>query len=123
VIIADTTIWIDHLRSTDPTLARLAAGAELLMHPFVVGELALGSIARRAERLREWADLPMAKMLRHDDVLAFVEANRLYSRGIGYTDVNLLASAATSDGVQLWTRDGSLKRLAGEFGVLARLDH
>ena len=123
MIIADTTIWIDHLRSADPTLARLAAGAELLMHPFVVGELSLGSIAKRTQRLKEWADLPRAKVLRHDDILTFVEVNRLYSRGIGYTDVNLLASAATSDGVQLWTRDGSLKKLAGEFGVLARLDH
>jgi predicted nucleic acid-binding protein len=123
MILADTTIWVDHLRSPDPTLARLAAGAELVMHPFVIGELALGSIAKRALRLKEWADLPVAKVLRHDDILAFVETNRLYSRGIGYTDVNLLASAATSDGVLLWTRDGSLRDLAAEFGVLAKLDH
>jgi predicted nucleic acid-binding protein len=122
VIIADTTIWIDHLRSSDPTLARLAAGAELLMHPFVVGELTLGSITKRAERLREWSDLPSAKVLRHDDILKFIESNRLFSRGIGYTDVNLLASAATSDGVHLWTRDSKLAKVADEFDVLARLD-
>jgi predicted nucleic acid-binding protein len=67
--------------------------------------------------------LPSAKVLRHDDILRFIESNRLFSRGIGYTDVNLLASAATSDGVQLWTRDGKLAKAADEFGVLARLDH
>jgi len=123
VIIADTTIWINHLRSADPTLERLVAGVEILMHPFVFGELVLGSLAHRAERLREWADLPVAKVLRHDDILTFVETNRLFARGIGYTDVNLVASAATSDGVQLWTRDRCLRDVANDFGVLARLDH
>ena len=123
MIIADTTIWIDHLRLADRTLERLVEGVEILMHPFVTGELALGSIAHRPRRLREWSELPQAKVLRHDDLMAFVDKHRVFSRGIGYTDLNLLASAATSDGVQLWTRDGALVKLAGEFGVLARLDH
>jgi predicted nucleic acid-binding protein len=123
VILADTTIWINHLRSADPTLERLVLGVEILMHPFVLGELVLGSLAQRARRIREWNDLPSAKVLRHDDLLAFVEAHRMFSRGIGYTDANLLASAATSDGVLIWTRDTSLSRLADEFGILARLDH
>ena len=122
MIIADTTIWIDHLRSSDPTLERLVAGVEILMHPFVVGELVLGSIADRSHRLRQWADLPVAKVLRHDDLLAFIESNRLFARGIGYTDVNLVASAATSDGVLLWTRDRRLHGVAADFGVLARRD-
>jgi len=93
------------------------------MHPFVIGELALGSIAKRAVRISEWRDLPRAKVLRHDDIMTFIEAHGLFARGVGYTDINLLASAATSDGVLLWTRDGRLSRLADEFGVLARLDH
>jgi predicted nucleic acid-binding protein len=123
VIIADTTIWIDHLRSRDPTLERLMEGIEVLMHPFILGELMLGSIADRTDRLREWRDLPKAKVLRHEDVQLLIETHRLYSRGIGYTDANLLVTAMSSDGVQLWTRDKRLSRLAVEMDVAARLDH
>ena len=123
MIIADTTIWIDHLRSFDPQIERLGAAVQLMMHPFILGELVLGSLKGRSERIRQWRELPMAKVLRHDDLLKFVEAHRLFARGIGYTDLNLVASAATSDGVQLWTRDGRLRKVAEEFGVLAKLDH
>ena len=123
MILADTTVWIDHFRATDPNIERLVDRLELYMHPFVIGELAMGSIADRQRAISAWREFPMAKVLRHEDLLALVEQHRLYSRGIGYTDANLLASVLTTSGMQLWTRDKRLFGLASEMGVAARVDH
>jgi predicted nucleic acid-binding protein len=122
MILADTSVWIDHFRSPEPVLMRLVEASELLMHPFVLGELAIGSLADRKLRLRLWAMMPTLPAVSLEDVLALVEGRRLYSRGIGYMDASLLASSLVSEGTSLWTRDRKLRDVAREFGILAEVD-
>jgi len=122
MILADTSVWIDHFRSPEPVLMRLVEASELLMHPFVLGELAIGSLADRKLRLRLWAMMPTLPAVSLEDVLALVEGRRLYSRGIGYMDASLLASSLVSEGTSLWTRDRKLRDVAREFGILAEFD-
>lgn len=123
MILADTSVWIDHLRVGDPTLERLVEHVELLMHPFVLGELALGSISRRDAKIKEWLKLPMAEAPRHQDVLELIDRSKLFGRGIGYTDATLLASVLAVEGTRLWTRDRRLGVIATELGVAAWLDN
>ena len=121
MILADTSVWIDHFRSPEPVLMRLVETADLLMHPLVLGELAMGSLADRKLRLRLWAMMPTLPVVSLEDVLALAEVRRLYSRGIGYIDASLLASSLVSEGTSLWTRNLKLQDIAREFGVLAEL--
>lgn len=122
MILADTSVWIDHFRSPEPALAQLVEASELLMHPFVIGELAMGSLADRRLRFRLWTMMPSLPAASLTVVLALVESRRLYSRGIGYADANLLASSLVAKGTSLWTRDGRLRAIAEELGILADLD-
>jgi predicted nucleic acid-binding protein len=114
-MLVDTSIWIDHLRSGEPELGAALEQSLVVTHPFVVGELACGSIANRSEVLTLLARLSMAPVAAHDEVLSFIEAHSLMGRGIGYIDAHLLASAALSGDALLWTREGRLAALAREL--------
>src|SRR5262249_32814465 len=92
VILVDTSIWIDHLRKADPVLAGLLHTGQALSHPFVIGEVALGSLNPRAPVLTAIQDLPQSLAARDEDVLFFIDAHRLFGLGIGYVDAHLLAS-------------------------------
>ena len=118
MILADTSVWIDHLRTSDARLADLLLEAQVLCHPFVIGELACGALKRRAEILSLLKQLPHAAALTGDDVLTFVEVNSLMGKGLGWVDVHLLASAYVS-GSQLWTRDRRLAEAARRLGTAA----
>ena len=109
MILVDTSVWVDHLREGAPALAAALEQASVLMHPFVVGELACGNLKNRGEVLRLLGDLPGAPMATDAEVLDFIERRALMGRGMGYIDVHLLASVALAGTAQLWTRD---KRLA-----------
>lgn len=89
----------------------------MLAHAFVIGEIALGGVARRAEVLRHLNNLPAAPIARHDEVMTFIEAYKLANTGIGYVDAHLLASAALTPGAALWTRDKTLHGAAVRVGV------
>jgi len=123
MILADTSVWVDHFRSPVAALAQLVETSQLVMHPFVVGELAMGSLADRKLRLRLWAAMPSLPIVPLDEVLVLVEGRRLYARGIGYPDASLLASSLVTPNTSLWTRDRRLNEIASEFGVRAALDH
>ena len=119
MILADTSVWIDHLRSGDEGLAwRLSAG-EILTHPHVIGELALGNLARRHEILHELGRLPHAVVADDAEVLHFIERNRLFGIGIGFIDAHLLASVRLTPGARLWTRDRRLAAAAERLGLAA----
>jgi len=117
MILVDTSIWIDHFRAADPQLTALLTRNEVLAHPFVIGEIALGSLARRAEILRYLANLPAVVTARHDEVMLFIERHKLANSGLGYVDASLLSSAALSPGAMLWTRDKNLRAVAIRCGV------
>jgi len=115
VILVDTSIWIDHLRSGEPALATALEGGRVLMHPFVLGELACGNLNNRSEVLRLLRDLPMAPTATDPEVLVLIESRALVGRGNGYIDVHLLASTALEGVAWLWTRDRRLAETAAEL--------
>jgi predicted nucleic acid-binding protein len=115
-LLVDTSVWIDHLRQSDARLGRLLQDGLVLSHPFVIGELACGNLARRSEILEHLRALPSAPVAEHEEVLAFVERRRLMQRGLGWVDVHLLASAVLA-GVRLWTADRNLSAAARTLGI------
>ena len=123
MILVDTSVWIDHLRSTSAILSELLGDGEVLGHPFVLGELALGNLGRRAEILRMLRRLPQADSASHREVLQFVDREALFGRGIGYVDAHLLAAARLTAGTKLWTHDRRLQAVAAQLGVAANPSH
>ena len=119
MILADTSIWIDHLRVGDADLAALLENRSVLGHPWVVGELALGQLSAHEELLTLLANLPQAAVAEDTEVLTLIERRQLYGRGIGYVDAQLLAATVLSDGATLWTRDERLTAVAEDLGIAA----
>ncbi|HET8540243.1 MAG TPA: PIN domain-containing protein [Anaeromyxobacter sp.] len=116
MILADTSLWVDHLRSGSRELADALEGSEVLGHPHVTGELACGNLRNRVAILQLLRDLPQAVLVTEEEALHCVERNRLYGRGLGWTDVHLLASALLTP-ARLWTLDAALAREARRCGV------
>jgi predicted nucleic acid-binding protein len=117
VILVDTSVWVDHLRVGDHTLVRLLESRQVLSHPFVIGELALGNIRQRANLLAELQNLPQARLASDQEVLRFIELQELFGMGIGYVDAHLLASVRLTAGASLWTRDKRLLDIAANLGT------
>jgi predicted nucleic acid-binding protein len=116
VILVDTSVWIDHFRSADRALVARLLDDQVVCHPFVVGELAVGSLRRRAEILGLLAALPAAPVVGHAEVIRFVETQRLAGVGLGWIHVHLLASARLA-GHDLWTTDRRLNAAARRLGL------
>ncbi len=116
MILVDTSIWVNHLRKGNDALSLLLEQDLVLTHPFIIGELACGSIANRREILGLLETLPAAVSARNEEVLQLVEAKRLYGVGIGWIDAHLLASVHLSYAL-LWTSDRRLKRAAESLGI------
>ena len=112
--LVDTSVWVNHLRRGDDELRALLDAGEVLCHPFIIGELACGSIAKRTEVLDLVKALPQSMIAEHDEVMHFLNENLLYGRGLGWIDLHLLASASLSK-VRLWTTDRPLKRAAEDL--------
>ena len=116
MILVDTSVWVDHLRRGDAQLVDLLERSNVIMHPFVVGEIACGSLRDRSSILDLLQDLPAAAVAEGGEVLGFVERRVLHGKGIGYIDVHLLASVALTAGAKLWTRDRKLRAVANALG-------
>jgi predicted nucleic acid-binding protein len=114
VILVDTSIWVNHLRRHDATLAAHLDAGEVLCHPYVIGEIGLGLLRQRHQVLELLAALPAAMMVSHDEAMTFVEQRRLAGLGVGWVDIHLAASAVVSR-AKLWTAD---RRLAAVARVL-----
>lgn len=123
MILVDTSIWIDHLRRGDELLAGLLEADRILTHPFVIGELALGSLRDRQERLADLLGLPSTLVADDDEVFRFINAERLFETRIGYVDAHLLAAVRLTPEARLWTRDRRLAALAERLSIGARLTH
>jgi predicted nucleic acid-binding protein len=118
LILVDTSVWVDHLRGGDAQLAALLDRGVVVMHPFVIGEIACGSLTHRASILELLRELPAASMAESEEVLGFIERHALHGKGIGYVDVHLLASVALTQGARLWTRDKRLQAAADDLGCV-----
>ena len=114
-ILADTSVWVEHLRASDETLAALLDENLVVAHPFVIGELACGNLRNRNALLALLGELPRATVATHDEALRLIESHRLMGRGIGYVDVHLLASVALLGDVRMWTLDRRLAKVASEL--------
>ncbi len=117
MILVDTSIWVDHLRSGNSHLAALLGKNLVRIHPYIVGELACGNISNRAEVLKTLQLLPQLPVARDHEMLFLIERNRLMGKGIGYVDVHLV-TAALAHGARLWTRDKRLMAAISDLGVL-----
>lgn len=123
MILVDTSIWIDHLRRKDERLVGLLNSGQVLAHPFVIGELSLGSLRNRNEILSRLSDLPSASIATNEEAIAFITQNALYGLGIGFIDAHLLASVRLSSGTVLWTRDKRLLAASVRLGLADSLAH
>lgn len=112
MILVDTSIWAEFLGRGEPTLARHLAASHVVMHPFVVGELAMGNLRDRAGTIEELQSLPQSMVAFPSELLSFVERHAIAGSGIGYVDAHLVAAARLGDGVSLWTRDRRLRAVA-----------
>lgn len=121
MILADSSVWIDHLRKADARLADYLAQGQVYVHPHIVGELALGSIRDRTVFLDMLMKLPSSAQASDGEVLSLVEQFQLYARGIGYTDAHLIASSLLSPGTRLWTKDRRLRDIARELKISAEI--
>jgi predicted nucleic acid-binding protein len=121
LILADTSIWIDHFRSGNKELRKHLNQGQIVIHPFITVELALGPLKKRTEILALLDLLPQAPVARLSEVRSMIEARRLYNLGIGLTDACLIASIFLSSSTFLWTRDKRLRRAAEALGIHADL--
>jgi len=122
MILVDTSVWIDHLRESDPTLSALLGRRQILTHPFVIGELALGSLKQRDVILGSLRGLPRTLVGTDEEVHAYIDQHALYGLGIGYVDAHLLAATSLTLDAQLWTRDKRLRGAAARLGIDANFD-
>jgi predicted nucleic acid-binding protein len=116
MILADTSVWIEHFRGTQTEFRELLAEGLVLVHPFVIGELACGNLKQRKHILKNLQALPLAVSATDEEVLRLIEDSRLWGRGIGWVDGHLLASALLSN-CPLWTLD----RRLNDAGKAARV--
>jgi hypothetical protein len=116
MILADTSVWVSHLRDGNIELEELLESGDVACHEFIIGELACGNLKNRDTILSLFSDLPLIEMIGFKEALLFIEKNKLIGRGLGFIDVHLLASAILND-VLLWTLDSKLKKVAFELGV------
>jgi predicted nucleic acid-binding protein len=112
MILVDTSVWVDHLHAGDAQLSALLHSSRVLMHRFIVGELACGNLANRVEVLDLLGHLPAVTTATDEETLYFIERHALMDRGIGYVDAHLLAAVSLDAGTQLWTRDNRLLAVA-----------
>lgn len=116
MILVDTSVWVEHFRRTVPELVARLERNEVMIHPFIIGELACGNLVNRDETLELLSQLRPATVSEHDEVLGYISGRHLYGRGVGYVDVHLLSSASI-DGALLWTGDKRLHSVAAELGL------
>ena len=121
--LVDTSVWIDHLRAGNAVLADALNQNQVLGHPWVLGEIALGSLKNRTAVLQALGNLPQATVASSDEVLHLLEAEKLHNQGLGFVDVALLAATRLTPHAQLWTLDKRLAQVAHRMGLAARLGH
>lgn len=121
MILVDTSVWIDHLRKSERKLHDLLLNDEVVTHPFVRLDLALGSIHGRENVLADLALLPHVPVASTEELFGLLEIRKLYRRGIGITDLHLIASALFGKSISIWTKDRRLDEIAGELGIRAAI--
>lgn len=120
MILVDTSVWVDHLRKDSAPLVQLLDAGRVLVHPFVIGEVALGEMRQHKIILAALLDLPRARVATDEEAMGFIERHALYGRGVGYIDVHLLAAVRLTEGAALWTADRRLHAVADALGLAVK---
>lgn len=123
MILVDTSVWIDHLRAKDDQLSQLLFDCKVIIHPFVVGELALGNLQQREPILGWLQRLPQASMASEPEVLHLINNQSLFGSGIGYIDAHLLAAVLLTPASKLWTRDKRLHAAGARLNLVTHMTH
>lgn len=123
MILVDTSVWVEYLQRGNGDLAERLGQGQVLGHPCVRGELALGSLQQRTSILDALQNLPAATVATDAEVLGFIGTHALHGIGIGYVDAHLLAAAKLMPGTRLWTLDKRLQAAAGQLGLAFSLNH
>lgn len=121
MILADTAVWIDLWRGRNPEMQKQLISEQIAMHPFILAELALGSLHDRSRTLAYLEGLTQVRVAHLSEVRRLIEAHSLNGRGIGLTDAHLIASTLITPSTQLWTRDKRLRGVAEALGIHANL--
>ena len=121
MILADTSVWIDHFRSGNKELRRHLNQGQIVIHPFIIAEVALGSLKERTKTLALLDLLPQVRVAQLNEIRTMIETRRLYSLGIGLTDAHLIASVLINPPTLLWTRDKQLRKVGETLGIHASL--
>ena len=123
MVLVDTSVWVDHLQRTNAELTVLLNSNQVLIHPFVVGELALGSLQQRSVVIEALSNLPLATQANDSEVMQFITANALHGMGIGYVDAHLLAATKLTPTAKLLTLDKRLQAAAHKLGLDFLVSH
>ncbi|MGH3546097.1 MAG: type II toxin-antitoxin system VapC family toxin [Mycobacteriales bacterium] len=116
-MLVDTSVWIDYFHTPGHSLRALLIRQQVLVHPWIVGELALGNLRHRQKVLSLLAALPCTTTATDDEVLALINSAPLFGLGVGYVDAALLASCRLTPGTVLWTTDKRLSSAAATLGL------
>jgi hypothetical protein len=117
LILADTSVWIDHLRSGNNELQQALNRGQIVIHSWIVAELALGSLRDRRKTVAMLDLLPRVREARMSELRLLIEDRHLYSMGIGLADAHLIAAVLLNPPTLLWTRDKPLRKVAEVFRV------
>lgn len=116
MILVDTSVWANHLRSAEPRLDGLLKNRRVILHPFVLGELACGNLPQRAGTIASLEELPVAAVASEPEVRHLLESKRMWGTGLGWVDMHLLASVLIEDSM-LWTADRAMASAAKQLGI------
>ncbi len=117
MILVDTSIWISHFRKKNALFSQLLLDEKILIHPWIIGELACGNFKNRKEILLLLNSLPQAQRVEQTEILFFIEKQKLMGKGLGFIDIHLLASALVSDAL-LWTEDRNLQKATQQLNAI-----
>jgi hypothetical protein len=117
VIVVDTSIWVDHFRRRDPELMALIGSGEVVLHPYVLGELLLGGFPTKGEAAEQMQILLNPPVASASEAAAFIAWAKLAGTGVGYVDAHLLISAKLMSTGRVLTRDKRLQRQAKRLGL------
>lgn len=116
-VLVDTSVWVNHFRTSNPELLPLLANDLVLTHPLIRGEISCGTLPDRARTLADLAELRHVSLATVPETIDFIERQKLYGKGVGFIDFQLLASTVLTAGALLWTADNKLRALAQHLNV------
>lgn len=118
LLVADTSVWIDHFRRGNDKLIESLAALRIGTHEFVIGELILGTLPRRSPEAQALAALPFIPTVSHDECVGFVDQHGLVGQGLGWVDAHILASVYQSS-ARIWTLDRAVRKFAERLDLFS----